>query len=132
MRNEQIPSVPIFLEGMITEATAITTYHPEYLSRQIRERVFKENDNPFTSSFFHKVESNDQREEIINGPPCIIMATSGMLVGGPSVEYFKSLAPNEKNTIIFVSYQGKGTLGRKIAEGAKEVQMKDQTQKTIG
>ena len=54
MRNEQIPSVPIFLEGMITEATAITTYHPEYLSRQIRERVFKENDNPFTSSFFIK------------------------------------------------------------------------------
>ena len=82
-------------------------------------------------SFFHKVESNDQREEITNGPPCIIMATSGMLVGGPSVEYFKSLAPNEKYNYICIISR-KGNLGRKIAEGAKEVQMKDQTQKTIG
>ena len=35
--------------------------------------------------------------------PAIVMATSGMLEGGPSVEYFKELAPNPKNKIMFVS-----------------------------
>ncbi len=40
-----------------------------------------------------------------------------MLVGGPSVEYFKQLAPDPKNSIIFVSYQAEGTLGRQVQRG---------------
>jgi len=132
MKNERIPTVPVYLEGMITEATAITTSHPEFLSRQLRDRIFKANDNPFLSPYFHKVDSNDEREEIILGEPCIIMATSGMLVGGPSVHYFNALAPGEKNQVIFVSYQGRGTLGRKISEGAREVQIKGDDGKTKG
>lgn len=131
MKNNRIPSVPVYLEGMITEATAITTSHPEFVSRQLRERIFIADDNPFLADCFHKVQSNEEREEILAGDPCIIMATSGMLVGGPSVHYFNNLAEDEKNSVIFVSYQGKGTLGRKITEGAKEVTMKDDKGKTI-
>jgi hypothetical protein len=51
------------------------------------------------------------------------MATSGMLEGGPVIEYFKSLAENDKNTIIFVSYQIEGTLGRRVKKGLTEVTM---------
>jgi KH/beta-lactamase-domain protein len=131
MKNERIPTVPIFLEGMITEATAITTSHPEFLSRQVRERIFVADDNPFLAPYFHSVADMEERERIIHGDPCIIMATSGMLVGGPSVHYFNSLAEDENNMIIFVSYQGKGTLGRKIIEGATEVTMKNDAGKTI-
>jgi predicted metal-dependent RNase len=58
------------------------------------------------------------------------MATSGMLEGGPSVEYFKQLAPNPKNKIMFVSYQINGTLGRRVLDGAmSEVSMMDRTGK---
>jgi predicted metal-dependent RNase len=45
------------------------------------------------------------------------MATSGMLEGGPSVEYFKEIAPSSKNKIMFVSYQINGTLGRRVLDG---------------
>ena len=44
-----------------------------------------------------------------------------MLVGGASVEYFRELADNKKNSIIFVSYQGQGSLGKQVQEGLKEV-----------
>ena len=49
------------------------------------------------------------------------MATSGMLTGGPALEYFKLLAPNPNNTMIFVNYQIEGTLGRSILKGLKEI-----------
>jgi predicted metal-dependent RNase len=69
------------------------------------------------------VEHPNIRQEIIDGEPCIIMATSGMLEGGPVIEYFKSLGNDEKNTIIFVSYQIEGTLGRRVQKGLTEVAM---------
>src|SRR5690606_41022322 len=59
-----------------------------------------------------------KREDVLNDEnPAIVMATSGMLEGGPSVEYFKELAPNPKNKIMFVSYQINGTLGRRVLDG---------------
>ena len=52
--------------------------------------------------------------------PCVILATSGMLQGGPSVEYLRHFAGNKKNSMIFVNYQGEGSLGRRIQRGEKE------------
>ncbi|RLI60950.1 MAG: beta-CASP ribonuclease aCPSF1, partial [Candidatus Thorarchaeota archaeon] len=121
--KKRIPKVPVFIEGMIAQATAIHTTHPEALSKKIREMIFHQGVNPFLNEIFVQVDSPEQREEIVNGEPCIIMATSGMLAGGPSVEYFKLMAPDSKNALIFVSYQGEGTLGRRIQKGWKEVQM---------
>jgi predicted metal-dependent RNase len=51
------------------------------------------------------------------------MATSGMLEGGPVIEYFKSLADDERNTVVFVSYQIEGTLGRRVQKGLNEATM---------
>lgn len=107
--------VPIYLDGMIWEATAIHTAYPEYLSKHIREQIFHEGYNPFLNPIFKSVANSRERQDIIDsGEPAIIIATSGMLVGGPSVEYFKQLAPDPKNSIIFVSYQAEGTLGRQV------------------
>ena len=116
--------VPIYLDGMIWEATAIHTAYPEYLSRRLREQIFKEGYNPFLSEIFHPVANSRERQDIIDSKePAIIIASSGMLVGGPSVEYFKQLAPDPKNSIIFVSYQAEGTLGRQVQNGAREIPM---------
>ncbi|NWF94932.1 MAG: beta-CASP ribonuclease aCPSF1 [Candidatus Thorarchaeota archaeon] len=122
--KKRIPKVPVYIEGMIADATAIHTTHPEALSKKIREMIFHQGVNPFLNEIFVQVDSAEQRESIANGEPCIIMATSGMLAGGPSVEYFRLLAPDEKNAIIFVSYQGESTLGRRIQKGWKEAQMR--------
>ena len=46
-----------------------------------------------------------------------------MLTGGPSVAYFKELADNPKNSIIFVNYQGEESLGRLVQRGEKEIKI---------
>jgi len=44
-----------------------------------------------------------------------------MLEGGPVLEYFRNLAPDQRNKILFVSYQVNGTLGRRVMDGARQV-----------
>jgi KH/beta-lactamase-domain protein len=120
MRRGAIKEAPVFLEGMISEATAITTAYPEYLEREVRNSILHEGVNPFQSDYFTMVEHPSARQEIIEGESCIIIATSGMLEGGPVIDYFKHLAPDERNTVIFVSYQIEGTLGRRVQRGLPE------------
>jgi KH/beta-lactamase-domain protein len=121
MRRGLMKEAPVFIEGMISEATAIHTAYPEYLGREVRNSILHDGVNPFQSDYFTIVEHPSVRQEIIEGEPCIIMATSGMLEGGPVIEYFKSLADNENNSIIFVSYQIEGTMGRRVQKGLNEV-----------
>ena len=124
MRSKEIPRVTIHLDGMIMEATAIHTAYPEYLNNQLRTQIFQRGENPFLSDVFNHVDNSEKREKICDDPePCIILATSGMLNGGPVMEYFKAMAPYKRNTFVFVGYQAEGTLGRRIQKGAKEVQI---------
>ena len=125
MKRGLMKEAPVFIEGMISEATAIHTAYPEYLGREVRNSILHEGVNPFESEYFTVVDHPSKRQEIIEGESCIIMATSGMLEGGPVIEYFKGLAEDERNVIVFVSYQIEGTLGRRVQKGIDEVAMMD-------
>ncbi len=120
MRRGLLKEAPVFVEGMISEATAIHTAYPEYLARGVRNSILHDGINPFQSEYFTLVEHPSAREEIVEGEQCIIIATSGMLEGGPVVDYFKRLARDKANTLIFVSYQIEGTMGRRIQKGLTE------------
>jgi len=123
MKNGRLKEAPLYVEGMINEATAIHTAYPEYLVKEIRDQILHQDINPFQSDYFVTVNHPGEREQILAGGPSVIMATSGMLEGGPAIDYLKHLAQDEKNTLIFVSYQIEGTLGNRIRNGLKEVSL---------
>lgn len=120
-----IDKVPIFLDGLISEATAIHTANPDFLSSDLREKILHQGKNPFLSDYFETVNSQEERMDILQGGPCVILATSGMLIGGPSVQYLKALAEDSKNSLIFVSYQVQNTLGSRLQKGFREFQYVD-------
>ena len=122
-----VKPVTVWLDGMISEATAIHSSHPNFLNRDLRRQMLKGGmDNPFNSSWFKQVDSREQRDAILLDPnPCIVLATSGMMTGGPIVEYFKHWAPEPSATLCFVGYQASGTLGRRLQKGHAQVPLMD-------
>lgn len=110
--------VPVYLDGMILEATAIHTAYPEYLKASLQHRILS-NNSPFESEVFEVAKG--ERQDIVDKGPSVILASGGMLNGGTSLEYFKALAEDERNAIVFVGYNSVNSLGRKIQNGFKEI-----------
>ncbi|NIB98813.1 beta-CASP ribonuclease aCPSF1 [Halobacterium sp. R2-5] len=126
MREGDIPEMPIHLDGMIWEATAIHTTYPEYLRDDLRDRIFHEDENPFLAPQFNHIDGGEEeRQEVADGEECIILSTSGMVEGGPIMSWIQHIGPDPDSTMTFVGYQAQGTLGRRIQSGWDEIPMPD-------
>ncbi len=111
---------PVYIDGMVLEASAIHTAYPEYLRHNIQRRILS-NDSPFESKIFAPAKGD--RKEIAEGEPAIILAPSGMMTGGPVLDYLHLMADDPKNALFFVGYQSTLSMGRKIQRGLKEIAM---------
>ncbi len=122
MTEKRIPEMPIYVQGMVWDVTAIHTAYPDFLGARVKKAIFQRDHNPLLSPIFKKVVSQKEMQEIKDSKgPFIVMATSGMLTGGPSLSYFKHFAENPKNCVVLTSYQGVGSVGRRIQDGEKEL-----------
>jgi hypothetical protein len=125
VRRGELDPIPVYIDGMVWDITAIHTAYPEYLNTSLRKLIFHKDQNPFLHPIFRRVGSSKERMQVVEeSGPAVVMATSGMLVGGPSVEYLKHFADNPKNSLIFSSYLGEGTLGRRVFGGEREIMFK--------
>ena len=121
--EKRLKEVPIFADGLLIESTAIHMMFPEYMSPRLQKEM-AEVGNVFLSDYFTLVRSPQQRAEVLESrEPAVILATSGMMEGGPVLSYFRKLCGDERNLLLFVSYQVEGTLGRKVLKGMREVQI---------
>ncbi len=126
IRENKIPQAPVYLDGMLWDVTAIHTAYPEFLNRNIRQQIFHKENNPFMSDIFKRVGSQKERKQImLEEGPCLILATSGMLTGGPSMEYLKGLAEGTKHSLVFSCYQPPGGVGSRIRGGETEIMIRD-------
>ncbi len=109
--------VPVYLDGMILEASAVHTAYPEYLRNTLKRKILS-NKSPFECEIF---EIPSDRKAIADGGPCIIISTSGMISGGPIMEYLRLMSEDPKNLMIFIGYQSPLSLGHKIQRGVNEI-----------
>ena len=114
-----LPKVPIYVDGMILKANRIYRQNVIYCKEEVQKRILMSEEDPFKSPLFR--EPSKSRSEVYREGPAIIVTTSGMMTGGPVIDYFKRLAGDSRNKMVLVGYQAQGTLGRKLLEGEKEV-----------
>ncbi|MEB3779146.1 MAG: beta-CASP ribonuclease aCPSF1 [Desulfurococcales archaeon] len=132
LKEGKIPEIPVYVDGMVYEVTAIYTAYPELLAKPIRDAILHYGDNPFLGPTTVYVDHSTRDEVLYGEGPAIVLATSGMMTGGPVIEYFKYFADDERNILAFVSYQAPGTLGRRLMEGEREIQLPENSHiKTI-
>ncbi|GBC68680.1 Ribonuclease [archaeon HR01] len=121
LAEKKMSETPVFLDGLVIEATSIHTAYPDFLASELQQRL-RDGENVFMSEYFTAVRSESQRLEVLESRmPAVVMSTSGMLEGGPAIRYFREFAGDDLNSLIFVSYQVEGTLGRTLLKGSREV-----------
>ena len=120
--------VPVYLDGMLLEASAIHTAYPEYLKASL-ERMILSNRSPFESEIFEIAKG--ERSEIVDKGPAVILASGGMLNGGAALEYFKELSSDPRSKLIFVGYNSSSSMGRRLQSGASEVVLPDADGKLV-
>ncbi len=126
VRTKEIEEIQVFVDGIVWDMTSIHTAYPEFLNSSVRKQIFHKDNNPFLSPIFRRVGSQKERIQILEETgSCVVLATSGMMVGGPSVQYFRALASSPRNALIFTSYQAEGSLGRRIQNGEREFVFRD-------
>ena len=118
--EKKIKNIPVYIDGMVWDISAIHTAYPEFLGNELKDLV-NSGKNPLLSDIFERVGSGKERQLVIVGGPAIIIATSGMLVGGPSVQYLKKLHDDPKNSIAFVVYQFHNSPGDRMQKGERQV-----------
>jgi metallo-beta-lactamase family protein len=120
--KNQIPHIPVYVDSpLAVSATEIYRLHPDAFSEEVYHTLF-EKQNPFGFEELTLVRSVKGSKELndIEGV-AIIISASGMCEAGRILHHLRNNIENPHTTILFVGYCAEGTLGRKIRDGAKAV-----------
>ena len=118
VENGRVPKMPVFLDSPL--AIKITEVYKRYQNYFDKETLNLLNKDKMLFDFpgLRKTLTSEESKSINNVlPPKIIIAGSGMSQGGRILHHEKRYLPDPKSTILFVGYQSKNSLGRKIMEG---------------
>ena len=123
----EIPLLPLYLDSpMASKASDIYRRHPDYYDEQTAE-LLRSGDTPL--DYPEQIVTNDVKasQAIERAPrPYMIVASNGMLTGGRVVGHLRHLIDDPDATILFVGYQGEGTLGAHLQAGAQDVRLDGQ------
>ena len=114
----RIPELPLYLDSpMAKGASAIYRAHPEAYDEETGA-LLQAHEAPLDYPGQHVVQTVEESQAIGRAaPPYMIVASNGMLTGGRSVGHAEHLLGDPSATVLFVGYQGEGTLGGHLVRG---------------
>lgn len=129
MMEKRVPSIPVYLDSPLAEeiTSAYTKHAAQYFIKAIADRV-KAGENVFSFPELHFIQSPEESQKIMHSSGSkIILAGSGMSSGGRALGHEQFLLPQKESTLLIVGYQSAGSLGRRLIEGTKSVQIRGET-----
>ncbi len=125
-RHGHIPPVPVYIDSPM--AVSITDLFNKYkdgfsFAPEFKAYAAKEGD-PFGFESLRYVRTSEESKRLNDLPgPMIILSASGMCEGGRILHHLRNNIDKDSTTILIVGYQAEGTLGRRLADGAKKVKI---------
>lgn len=127
IESGEIPLLPLYLDSpMASKASDIYRHHPDYYDEETAQ-LLRDGDTPL--DYPNQTVTNNVKESqaIERAPrPYLIVASNGMLTGGRVVGHLRNLIDDPTAVILFVGYQGQGTLGSHLQAGAETVKLDGQ------
>lgn len=119
-REGRIPPVPVWVDSPMALA-AWEVYRATDLRHELRADLPPR----LVSTIDLRRAHSAQESTRLNTPaePCIIVSASGMATGGRVVHHLQALLPDHRHAVVLTGYQGVGTRGRSLADGATELKM---------
>jgi len=121
-REQKVQPFHVYLDSpMAFEASKAMVQHPDLFDEDLLEWKSR-GLLPLDKNWFHASVTPKESDSLrkLEGP-CLVLAGAGMCNGGRILRHFGQNLPHEKTRVMFVGYQGQGSLGRRLVEGAKEV-----------
>jgi len=111
----------VYLDSpMAIEASRRMVKHPDLFDEEMlewRDRIL-----PLDKAWFHASTTSRESQSLNKvAGPCLILAGAGMCNGGRILHHFVANLWRENTRVLMVGYQGQGSLGRRLVEGAKSV-----------
>jgi metallo-beta-lactamase family protein len=127
VREQRIPRVPLYLDSpMASHATRVYRDHPETYDEDTAA-LLRSGDSPLEYPGQQFTDSVEQSKAIRHADrPFMVVASSGMLTGGRIMHHLKDFLPDPSCTLLFIGYQGEGTLGRRLQDGGKTARIDGQ------
>lgn len=138
INNNEIKRVPVYIDSpMASNATGVFCIHSECFNDKIKKDFMSKGKNPFSVRSLRFISDFKESQYVAKSKePAIIIAANGMCEAGRVLNHLKEGVENEKNTILLVGYMAEGTLGYKIQNKEKilnidnkEYQLKADVQK---
>ncbi len=124
VEKNKIPRIPIFIDSPLAlKLTSVYEKHENYFNQEALN-IIQSGDQIFNFPGLELTFTKEQSKKINKiPPPKIIISGSGMMQGGRILYHLANYLPDPNNILLIVSYQADGSLGRKILDGAKEVEI---------
>lgn len=124
MREGLIPSIPIYIDSPLAiSATEIFKKNSDYFDRETKE-ILSQGENPLDPPEIVYTRTTEESKAINEDErPGIIISASGMCDSGRIKHHLKHHLWREKSHVVFIGYQGEGTIGRRIVDGAESVRL---------
>jgi len=126
-RDGRIPRVPLYLDSpMASRATSVYDDHPETYDEETAA-LLRSGESPLKYPGQQFTDSPEESKAIRHAKrPIMVVASSGMLTGGRIMHHLKDFLPDPTCTLLFIGYQGEGTLGRRLQDGGKTARIDGQ------
>jgi metallo-beta-lactamase family protein len=123
----EIPLLPLYLDSpMASKASDIYRHHPDYYDEETA-KLLRDGATPLDYPKQTVTNNVKESQAIEHAPrPYMIVASNGMLTGGRVVAHLRNLIDDPRAVILFVGYQGQGTLGAHLQAGAETVKLDGQ------
>ncbi len=119
-----LKDLPVYLDSpMAIEATKVFRQFPDFYDEDAT-RLIQKGDDPFNFDEFKAIRNVEESRRLAAKKGVVIMAGSGMCTGGRVVHHLANNIEDSNNHIIFVGYQVRGTLGRRIVDKESIVRIK--------
>lgn len=124
VESGEVPEIPVYLDSpLASKVTEVYTRYTKLFNKRVQSEIAA-GDDIFEFPKFTIVHDSGESEKVLRAPsPKVIISASGMSMGGRVLMHERVILGDKKNIILFMGYQGVGTLGRRIQDGAGRVEI---------